>query len=105
MSIYIVTILLCLFLLKLAGGTQSARYTMPSAAVCISREEIEKRSIQQRQTGFQKILPDDNTDKLHPALMGMHPTQTEAETDDRIDHRVPNLARDGAAGNHHPGGT
>ena len=29
--------------------------------------------------------------------MGMHPTQTEAETDDRIDHRVPNLARDGAA--------
>ena len=84
-----VTILLCLFLLKLAGGTQSARYTMPSAAVCISCEEIEKGSIQQLQTGFQKILPDDDTDKLHPALVGMHPAQTEAEADDRIDHRVP----------------
>lgn len=35
--------------------------------------------------------------KLHPALVGMHPAQTEAEADDRIDHRVPDLARDGAA--------
>lgn len=70
---------------------------MPSAAVCISCEEIEKGSIQQSQTGFQKILPDDDTDKLHPALVGMHPAQTEAEADDRIDHRVPDLARDGAA--------
>lgn len=63
----------------------------------LDRIDLAVKPIPELSAHLQGILPDDNTDKLHPALMGMHPTQTEAETDDRIDHRVPNLARDGAA--------